>query len=142
VLVYGAGRSLDKGMPLAVIRAEFPAAALVWAHPYRDGRIPDEARLGNHCSTASRSSTPTTRSGRTAAVSRTGIATSFTAIGGTDTHVTGYAGMYPTQFDHPVTEWPNWPRKLKAGRCRPFLKEIPRSGANCPGDRGGHRHQG
>jgi len=38
--------------------------------------------------------------------------------------------MYPTQFDHPVAGMTELAAELKAGRCRPFLKEIPRSGAN------------
>jgi hypothetical protein len=53
----------------------------------------------------------------------------FTAIAGTDTHGTGYAGMYPTSFDHPVTSINELAAEIRHGRCRPFLKEIPRSGS-------------
>jgi aminoglycoside phosphotransferase (APT) family kinase protein len=54
----------------------------------------------------------------------------FTAIGGTDTHSASYAGTYPTIFDHPLHDVLELAAEIRAGRCRPFLKEIPRSGAN------------
>jgi 3',5'-nucleoside bisphosphate phosphatase len=54
----------------------------------------------------------------------------FTAISGTDTHGVQYAGSYPTIFDHPVQSMQELADELRAGRCRPFFKEIPRSGAN------------
>jgi hypothetical protein len=54
----------------------------------------------------------------------------FTAIGGTDTHAESYVGIYPTIFDHPVRDIGELAAEVSAGRCRPFLKEIPRSGAN------------
>ena len=130
LLVYGANRSLQKGTPLTVIRSEFPDAALVWAHPYRDGRIPGEAHLGNPLLDG----IEVFNSNHTVRENSRGLQDwhrhKFTAIGGTDTHGAGYAGMYPTQFDHPVTGMAELAAELKAGRCRPFLKEIPRSGAN------------
>jgi predicted metal-dependent phosphoesterase TrpH len=45
VLVYGAGETLLRGTPLGEIRERFPDAALVWAHPYRGGKSPDDANL-------------------------------------------------------------------------------------------------
>ena len=130
VLVYGAYRSLDRGTPLAAIRAEFPTAALVWAHPYRNGRIPKEALLAAppvDCIELFNSN-QTMRENSKAL--QEWHRHKFAAIGGTDTHGDGYAGMYPTQFDHPVTGMAELAAELKAGRCRPFLKEIPHSGAN------------
>jgi aminoglycoside phosphotransferase (APT) family kinase protein len=130
VLVYGADRSLDKGTPLAGIRVLFPGAALVWAHPYRDGRLPGESFLHNPLLDG----IEVFNSNHTVRENSRGLQDwhrhKFTAIGGTDTHGDGYAGMYPTQFDHPVTGMAELAGELKAGRCRPFLKEIPRSGAN------------
>ena len=130
VLVYGASLSLDKGTPLAEIRREFPTAALVWAHPYREGTIPDETLLKNPLLDG----IEVFNSNHTVRENSRGLQDwhrhKFTAIGGTDTHGTGYAGMYPTQFDHPVTGMNELALELRAGRCRPFLKEIPRSGAN------------
>jgi aminoglycoside phosphotransferase (APT) family kinase protein len=54
----------------------------------------------------------------------------FTAISGTDTHGYGYAGTYPTQFDHPLQDMAELAGEIRRGRCRPFLKEIPHAGAN------------
>jgi hypothetical protein len=54
----------------------------------------------------------------------------FTAIGGTDTHAEAQGDFYPTQFDHPVRDIGGVAAEIKAGRCRPFFKEIPKSGAN------------
>ena len=54
----------------------------------------------------------------------------FTALAGTDTHGEGYAGTYPTQFDHWVDTLQDLVTEIRSGRCRPFFKEIPRTGAN------------
>ncbi len=54
----------------------------------------------------------------------------FTAIGGTDTHENMVAGSYPTLFDHPVRSVGGLVEEIKGARCRPFFKEIPRSGSN------------
>ena len=130
LLLYGAHRSLPKGTPLAEIRHEFPAAALVWAHPYRKGRIPGLPLLKEPLLDAIEifNSNQTVRENSRAL--QDWHRHKFTATGGTDTHGAGYAGMYPTQFDHPVTSMAALAVEVKAGRCRPFLKEIPHSGAN------------
>lgn len=130
VLVFGADRSFDKGTSLAVIRMASPSAALILAHPYRGGRIPDEGLLksglldGVEIFNSNHSMRENSRGLQDWHRSK------FTAIGGTDTHGDGYAGMYPTQFDHPLHNMADLAAELKAGRCRPLLKEIPRSGAN------------
>ena len=54
----------------------------------------------------------------------------FTAIAGTDTHALSYAGLYPTIFDHPVSNIEELAHEIRAGRCRPFFKEIPRAGSS------------
>lgn len=130
VLVYGASSSLPPGTPLAELRSRFPDAALVWAHPYRKGRTPSGSDLrpplfdaveifnANH------------------SVRENGRALGdwhrhrFTAIAGTDTHGESYAGLYPTQFDHPVDSIVDLATEIRSGRCRPFFKEIPRSGSH------------
>lgn len=128
VLVYGAGETLPRGTPLGEIRARFPEAALVWAHPYRGGRRPDDASLLLADGVEIFSSNHTVRENSRAL--RDWHRLRFTAIGGTDTHGSGYAGLYPTLFDHPVSTAPELATEIRTGRCRPFLKEIPRSGAN------------
>ena len=130
VLVYCADRSLDKGTPLAGIRAEYPAAALVLAHPYRNGRTPEDSLLNNPLLDGIEIFNANHSMRENSRALQDWHRHKFTAIGGTDTHGGGYAGMYPTQFDHPVTGMAELAAELKAGRCRPFLKEIPRSGAN------------
>ena len=39
------------------------------------------------------------------------------------------AGVFPAQFDHPVATIDEVAEEIKHGRCRPFFKEIPKSGA-------------
>mgnify|MGYP002344293080 CR=1 FL=1 len=130
VLVYGAYRTLERGVSLAGIRERFPDAALVWAHPYRNGRVPDDGSLllPELDAVEIFSSNHSVRENSRAL--RDWHRLRFTAIGGTDTHGSGYAGLYPTQFDHPVRTIPELALEIRTGRCRPFLKEIPRSGAN------------
>jgi len=130
VLVYGADASIIRDTPLADIRVAWPLAALVWAHPYRKGRKPDDAHLlAEHLD------------GVEIFSSNHGVAENsralfdwhrlrFTAIAGTDTHGAQYAGTYPTIFDHPVADIHELANEIRHGRCRPFFKEIPHSGAN------------
>ena len=54
----------------------------------------------------------------------------FTAISGSDIHGLSYTGLYPTAFDHPVSSVSELAAEIRAGRCRPFFTEIPRSGTS------------
>lgn len=130
VLVYGAGSILERGVSLSGIRERFPDAALVWAHPYRTGRMPPDPSLllPELDAVEIFSSNHSVRENSRAL--RDWHRLRFTAIGGTDTHGNGYAGLYPTHFDHPVRTVAELATEIRAGRCRPFLKEIPHSGAN------------
>lgn len=130
VLVYGADANISRATPLAAIRVAWPLAALVWAHPYRKGRRPDDAHLLDR-----------RFDGVEIFSSNHGVAENsralfdwhrlrFTAIAGTDTHGSQYAGTYPTIFDHPVRDIHELAAEIRHGRCRPFFKEIPHSGAN------------
>jgi 3',5'-nucleoside bisphosphate phosphatase len=130
ILVFGAGRSFPKGTSVSEIRREFPLAALVWAHPFRKGRIPDTCLLDEPLLDAIEIFNANQTMRENSRALQEWHRHKFTATGGTDTHGAGYAGMYPTQFDHPVTSMDGLAIELKAGRCRPFLKEIPHSGAN------------
>jgi hypothetical protein len=129
VLVYGADVSLPAGTPLSEIRRRFPGAALVWAHPYRSGRLPTEADLrhplldGIEIFNSNQSVRENCRGLQQWHQLR------FTAIAGTDTHGISYAGLYPTLFDHPLSDLAELAAELKKGRCRPFLKEIPKAGS-------------
>lgn len=130
LLVYGAAVPIAKGTPLAEIRQAWPGAALVLAHAYRKGRRPSDELLLNPMLDG----VEIFSSNHGVAENSRGLADwhrlRFTAIAGTDTHGVQYAGAYPTIFDHPVHTLQELADELKAGRCRPFFKEIPRSGAN------------
>lgn len=130
VLVYGATGSLQSGSSLAEIRRLFPEAALVLAHPYRRNRAAAPAELMNPFIDA----VEIFNSNHTVLGNSRGLQDwhrhHFTAIAGTDTHGSGYAGIYPTIFDHPLADIQDLSREIRHGRCRPFLKEIPRSGAH------------
>lgn len=130
VLVYGAAAPLARRTRLQDIRRQWPKAALVLAHAYRKGRRPVDGLL-----------TDPLLDGIEIFSSNHGVAENsrgladwhrlrFTAIAGTDTHGSQYAGAYPTIFDHPLADMDELAAELRAGRCRPFFKEIPRSGAN------------
>lgn len=130
VLVYGATRSLPSGTALADIRRLYPDAALVLAHPYRRNRLPAVAELMNPFING----VEIFNSNHTVRGNSRGLQDwhrhRFTATAGTDTHGFGYAGIYPTIFDHPTTDILGLAGEIRNGRCRPFLKEIPRSGAH------------
>jgi aminoglycoside phosphotransferase (APT) family kinase protein/predicted metal-dependent phosphoesterase TrpH len=130
VLVYGAGVTIKKGTPLSLIRQRFPQAAIVWAHPYRDGQHPAEDRLRNSLLDA----VEIFNSNQSHYENLCGLHDwhhyQFTAISGTDTHDLAYAGSYPTLFDHPLQEVIELAKELRRGHCRPYFQELPRSGSN------------
>lgn len=130
VLVYGAGRAYPGGTSLAEIRREFPGAALVWAHPYRNGRRPSAEKLQGSLING----VEIFNSNHTVRENRYGLEDwhrlRFTALAGTDTHDVGYAATYPTHFYHPVAALEELAAEITAGRCRPFFREITCDGAN------------
>lgn len=130
VLVFGAPVTIPERRTIDELVRSFPEAAFVWAHPFRGGKIPaDEALLDPRLSAVEIFS-----SNHTPKENYLGLAAwhrcKFTAVGGTDTHAKMTAGILPTQFDHPVTDIKSLAAELKAARCRPFFKEIPKSGSN------------
>jgi len=130
VLVYGAPRLLERGTSLVDIRQEFPEAALVWAHPFRGEKNPGKEQLLCKLLDAVEifSSNHTVLESYRALIAWHKY--KFTAIAGTDAHALSYAGIYPTVFDHPFTSIDDLALEIKAGRCRPYFKEIPRSGTS------------
>lgn len=130
VLVYGVPKTLLRHTPVRKIRASFPNAALVWAHPYRESRIPADQKLLNADLDAIEifNSNHTVRGNSRALNDWHRLR--FTAVAGTDTHGKSYAGTYPTIFDHPVATIEDLAQEIRRGRCRPFLKEIPKSGVS------------
>ena len=130
VLVYGAQVSLQKGSSLKTIRRRYPEAAIIWAHPYRHENIPSRHLLLHPMIDG----VEIFNSNHTVAESNHGLQDwhryKFTALAGTDTHALSIAGLYSTVFDHPVETMSELAREIRAGRCRPSLQEIPRSGSS------------
>jgi len=130
VLVYGADVSIEKGASVETIRKHFPEAAIIWAHPYRHENIPSRSNLLHPLIDG----IEIFSSNHTVAESSRGLRDwhdlKFTAIAGTDAHAMSYAGLYPTIFDHPVSTMAELASEIRAGRCRPFFKEIPRAGSS------------
>ncbi|RJP19824.1 MAG: phosphotransferase [Candidatus Abyssobacteria bacterium SURF_5] len=129
VLVYGAERTLSEKTPLPAIRQEFPEAAIVWAHPYRNGHKPSPEGLTNPY----RDAVEIFSSNHTVVELNRGVRDwhrhKFAATGGTDAHSTANVGRYPTIFEHPVKSIGDLAAEIRAGRCRPLYKEITRSRA-------------
>jgi 3',5'-nucleoside bisphosphate phosphatase len=130
VLVYGADVSIGKGTSLESIRRNFPNAAIIWAHPYRHENKPGRDKLFHPLING----IEIFSSNHTVSESSRGLRDwhdlKFTAIAGTDTHALSYAGLYPTIFDHPISNATELAGEIRAGRCRPFFEEIPRSGTS------------
>jgi aminoglycoside phosphotransferase (APT) family kinase protein len=131
VLVFGPAEAIKRHSKLSEILRKYPEAAVVWAHPYRNSVRPNPLLLeasGPFHGIEVFSSNHTIRD------NIQGLQDwhrhKFTALAGTDTHGEGYAGTYPTQFDHWVDTLEDLVTEIRSGRCRPFFKEIPRTGAN------------
>jgi aminoglycoside phosphotransferase (APT) family kinase protein/predicted metal-dependent phosphoesterase TrpH len=129
VLIYGADETIPRGTTVENIRSRWPDAAVAWAHPYRDGARPADDDLMSPLIDA----VEIFSSNHSVDEAYRGLLDwhrlRFTAIAGTDTHARSYGGEYPTIFDHPVRTIEELAAELRAGRCRPFFKEIPRSGS-------------
>jgi hypothetical protein len=130
VLVYGGDRTVEEGIKLKELRRIFPAAALIWAHPFRSGRVPSDDEIRNPLLDGieifSLNHSPKENYAGLSLWHRL----KFTAIGGSDAHAAGSSGVLPTQFDHPLESIADVAEEIKGGRCRPFFKEIPKAGSN------------
>ena len=128
VLVYGADRSFAKGTELLSIRNGCPDAAIIWAHPYRKGGLPNKKQLMNEIFDA----IEILNSNHTFTEIHRAVndwhTFKFTASAGTDTHALSYVGTYPTIMEHPVESIEQFAEEVKAGRCHPYFKEIRRAG--------------
>jgi len=129
ILIYGVKETIKKQkLTLQQVRDKYPDAAIIWAHPYRDNKIPPHDKILNpHFDAIEIFSS-------NYSISEAGRALNdwhqlkFTAIAGTDTHALSYTGSYPTIFDHPFDTIDELVAEIKAGRCRPYFKEIPFTG--------------
>lgn len=124
VLVYGADRTITGKTTLAHIRKTFPDSFLVWAHPWRDGRTPSTDELldplldGIEILNGNQSLVENFR-GFTA-----WHELQFRAIGGSDVHTKKRVAIYPTVFDHPVSDIRSLIRQMRNGNARPLYTEC------------------
>lgn len=129
VLIYGLKETVKKQeLTLEELRNRYPEAAIIWAHPYRHNHVPPKEKLLNplHDGIEIFSSNYTFAEASRALKDYHEL--KFTAIAGTDTHALSYTGSYPTLFDHPFETIEEMVAEVKAGRCRPYFKEILREG--------------
>ena len=125
ILVYGADASISRGVSLSDLRARYPGAALVWAHPYRYNRRPEPSELLNPLLDGIEilsTNQSALENGRGIEEWRT---YKFNALSGTDTHAAKEAGTYPTLFYQPVSDIYQLAEEIRKGRCRPFPGAVP-----------------
>ncbi len=126
VLVYGARATIAaRKIPLQQLRQEHPEAAIIWAHPYRDKRTPPLERLLDPRLDAVEIFSSNYTVLEAARALQDWHTYHFTATAGTDTHGLSYTGSYPTIFDRSFASVEVLAAELKAGRCRPYFREVP-----------------
>jgi 3',5'-nucleoside bisphosphate phosphatase len=131
ILIYGAKKTIEKQKnTLEEIREKNPEAAIIWAHPYRNNKIPEREKLLNPLLDGIEIFSSNYSVAEAARALNDWHELKFTAIAGTDTHALNYTGSYPTIFDHPFSTIEELVTEIKAGRCRPYFKEIPRTGTS------------
>lgn len=130
VLVFGADKTIEGFIPLNELRNLYPLAALVWAHPFRNGKIPSQSELLNPLLDG----IEIFSLNQTVRENYEGLTLwhkyKFTALSGSDTHSEAMAGLFPAQFDHPVKNISEAALEIKESRCKPFFKEISKSGSD------------
>jgi 3',5'-nucleoside bisphosphate phosphatase len=131
VLIYGAKKTIpQQKISLEEIRRQNPEAAIVWAHPYRNNKIPEKEKSLNPMLDGIEIFNSNYSVSEAARALKDWHELKFTAVAGTDTHALSYTGSYPTIFDHPFSTIKDLVNEIKAGRCRPYFKEIPRTGTS------------
>jgi 3',5'-nucleoside bisphosphate phosphatase len=131
VLLFGPKQTVEKQeLKLSELRNRFPEAAIVWAHPYRYKSDPSPERLLSGLIDAVEVINNNHTILRNVHALEDWHDLKFTATAGTDTHSDEYTGSFPTVFDHPFGTLEELAAEIRAGRCRPLLKEIPRSGTS------------
>ncbi|HJV33783.1 phosphotransferase [Geomonas sp.] len=124
VLIIGAPVTIPRGTSLTDIRQDFPAAAIIWAHPYRDGRLPGDELLNSPQVNAIEIFNSNHTVGENSRGLQDWRRLRFIATSGTDTHAATYAGIYPTVFDDALTTVEELAQAIRSGHCRPYLKAV------------------
>lgn len=129
VLVFGPDHAVESGLTVAGLRARYPEAALVWAHPLRSDRVPaDECLLNPDLDAIEIFNSNHSPKGDYLGL-RLWHRHRFTAVSGSDTHALDTAGILPTLFDHPVSTVAELAAEIRNGRCRPLCKETSKAGS-------------
>jgi hypothetical protein len=123
VLVYGAHQSISRGKALIDIRKQYPEAALVWAHPYRGGKIPIATELFNSNLDAIEIFNPNQKENENERGFSDWKTWGFTATSGTDIHSESYNGLYPLKLEKRISDMQGLVRSIKEGSCSPVLGE-------------------
>lgn len=119
ILVYGATRRLPFGITLDELRRETPDAALVWAHPFRWGAIPVASAFHD----PSLDAVEIINGNQTEEENMRGVNAwkrfRMHAVSGSDCHIRGRVGLFPTSFPRPVRSLEELVRAIRAGDCHP-----------------------
>ncbi len=123
VLVYGADRTIAKKISLEHLRGAFPDACLIWAHPWRDGKIPSPNDLEHPLLDGIE-----VLNGNQSVIENYRALSAwhryrFKAIGGSDVHNKKRVATFPTIFDHPVGDMDSLIRQLRGACARPLLTQ-------------------
>lgn len=130
ILVFGAAKTIRNELTLDELRSYYPAALLVWAHPFRYGKRPAIEDLLNSRLDAIEIFNANHKASENYFGLRMWHRCKFKAVSGSDAHAADTVGAFPTLFDHPVKTIEELIEEVRAGRARPFYKEIPREGEN------------
>ncbi|MBN1823240.1 MAG: phosphotransferase [Endomicrobiales bacterium] len=130
VVVIGAGKPVKKGTSVSRIKAMYPDCATVWAHPFRNGSLPDKAKFSSRGLDAVEIFSLNHTAKENYAGLKLWHEMKFTAVSGSDTHTDKMVGVIPTHFDHNVKTVEELALEIREGRCRPFYKEVPKAGGN------------
>ena len=130
IVVVGADKTIAEKIALSKLREYFPETAMIWVHPFRNDAKPDKEKLlcgfldaieifnGNQTLMENYNGLKSWHKHR------------YTAVSGSDSHSDKMIGIFPTHFDHLVFSIDQLVGEIRNGRCRPFFKEIPKSGSN------------
>jgi len=121
VLVYGATESVTDRITLATLRARFPDAALVWAHPYRYQQIPKTIELFDSNIDAIEIINPHQLNTGNERGIKDWKEWGFVATSGTDIHTADILSFYPTTFEYQITDMQSLVAGIKEGACSPAM---------------------
>lgn len=121
VLVYGANEPINPWIHLSELRRRYPAAALVWAHPYRGMRRPTSIDLFNSAFDAIEILNQHQSLEGNSDAMRDWNQWGFVATSGTDIHTLDPLALYPTEFSAEIGGLEDLVLAIKSASCRPVF---------------------